>query len=101
MMNELSRSKTLRDCPHLSSLNLSLCMDSYDIQTIEDYLREDIHKGWGVHCDSSLVWFYDPVNEEYVCQDKESFHSEWKERGKKPSIVFIQHLNNIRRKECA
>ena len=96
MMNELSRSKTLRDCRHLSSLNLSLSIDSYDI---ENYLIKNA--GWGVHCDSSLVWFYDSVNEEYVCQDKESFHSEWKEGGKKPSIVIIQHLNNIRRKECA
>ena len=96
MMNELSRSKTLRDCRHLSSLNLSLSIDSYDI---ENYLIKNA--GWGAHCDSSLVWFYDSVNEEYVCQDKESFHSEWKERGKKPSIVIIQHLNNIRRKECA
>ena len=99
MMNELSRSKTLRDCPHLSSLNLSLCMDSYDIQSVENYLIKNA--GWGVHCDSSLVWFYDSVNEEYVCQDKETFKSEWERRGKEPSVLIIQHLNNIRRKECA
>ena len=59
-------------------------MDSYDIQSVENYLIKNA--GWGVHCDSSLVWFYDPVNEEYVCQDKETFKSEWERRGKEPSV---------------
>ena len=33
----ISKSKSLRDCPHLSALNLSSPMDSYDIQFIENY----------------------------------------------------------------
>ena len=36
-----SKSKSLRDCPHLSALNLSSPMDSYDIQFIENYAQKN------------------------------------------------------------
>ena len=91
-----SKSKSLRDCPHLSALNLSSPMDSYDIQFIENYLRV---KGYAVHHDSSceekktLVWSYDQDNEEFICEDYLTYKNNWSGKG----LVINQHLNNVRK----
>ena len=91
-----SKSKSLRDCPHLSALNLSSPMDSYDIQFIENYLRV---KGYAVHHDSSceekktLVWSYDQDNEEFICEDYLTYKNNWNGKG----LVINQHLNNVRK----
>lgn len=92
-----SKSKMLRDCLYLSSLNLPRPIDTYDFQDIENYLRE---KAWAVHHDSScpdhntLVWSYDPVNEVFVCEDYLTFDERWDERG----FGINNHLSNVRRR---
>lgn len=94
----ISKSKTLRDCPNMSSLTLSSPMDTYDIQDIENYCKK---WGFSVHHDSSceekktLVWTYDRANDEFICRDYQTFRKDWNCKG----LLVTQHLNNIRRQK--